>query len=69
MPENTIGEKIHKFRLMHGYSRAEFARVCGIGYSSVCKYEVGLVVPSRMNLEKISDVFNISMDYFSIKRE
>jgi predicted transcriptional regulator len=69
MPKNTISERIHKFRLMQGYSRAEFAKVCSIGYSSVCKYEVGLVVSSRRNLVKIKEVFNLCIDYFHIKKE
>jgi transcriptional regulator with XRE-family HTH domain len=64
-----MAEKIHKLRLMHGYSRTEFAKICGIGYSTVCKYEIGFAEPSRRNLDKISKLLKLYSDYFQVKKE
>ncbi|AAK79831.1 DNA-binding XRE family transcriptional regulator [Clostridium acetobutylicum] len=64
LPEKTIGEKIYKLRMLHGYSRREFAKVCSIGYTSVCKYELNYSLPHPKNLNKICSAFNISMSYF-----
>lgn len=64
LPERTIAQKIYKLRMIKGYTQREFAKVCSIGYSSLCKYEIGLSKPNRVNLEKICQTFNMSIDYF-----
>lgn len=57
LPDNTLSEKIYKYRMVHGYTQKEFAKLCSIGYSSLCKYELG-ARPSAENLKKIYDIFN-----------
>jgi len=64
LPERTIAQKIYKLRMIKGYTQREFAKVCSIGYSSLCKYEIGLSKPNSINLEKICQTFNMSIDYF-----
>ncbi|EDK33932.1 helix-turn-helix domain-containing protein [Clostridium kluyveri] len=64
LPERTIAQKIYKLRMIKGYTQREFAEVCSIGYSSLCKYEIGLSKPKHVNLEKICQTFNMSIDYF-----
>lgn len=51
---------------MRGYTQAEFARVCDIGYSSLCKYETGLSIPDTINIHKISKSLNISINYLKV---
>ncbi|ADL52041.1 helix-turn-helix domain-containing protein [Clostridium cellulovorans] len=63
LPENTFAEKIFKLRMLHGLTQRQFAARCGIGYSSVCKYELGYT-PSSYNLEKIIDALNLDINYF-----
>lgn len=63
LPEYTIAQKIYKLRMIHGFTQREFAKVSSIGYSSLCKYEIGYK-PSVNNLEKISKTFNIDINYF-----
>ena len=64
LPEKTIAQKIYKLRMIKGYTQREFAKVCSIGYSSLCKYEIGTSKPNRVNLKKICQIFNMSIDYF-----
>ncbi|EKS4344877.1 helix-turn-helix transcriptional regulator [Clostridium botulinum] len=63
LPEDTIAEKIYKLRMIKGCTQREFAKMCSIGYSSLCKYELGFN-PSIKNLNKISNTFNIDIGYF-----
>ncbi|WP_162483117.1 helix-turn-helix domain-containing protein [Clostridium botulinum] len=63
LPEDTIAEKIYKLRMIKGCTQREFAKMCSIGYSSLCKYELGFN-PSIKNLNKISNAFNIDIGYF-----
>ncbi|MDU1422616.1 helix-turn-helix domain-containing protein [Clostridium sporogenes] len=63
LPEDTIAEKIYKLRMIKGCTQREFAKICSIGYSSLCKYELGFN-PSIKNLNKISSKFNIDIGYF-----
>lgn len=63
LPEETIAQKLYKLRMLNGYTQREFAKVCSIGYSSVCKYETGFK-PSNDNLNKICSTFNIDINYF-----
>ncbi|MFL0198440.1 helix-turn-helix domain-containing protein [Clostridium sp. WILCCON 0269] len=64
LPERTIAQKIYKLRMIKRYTQHEFAKACSIGYSSLCKYEIGLSKPNRINLEKICKTFNIPLKYF-----
>ena len=59
LPETTISERIRKFRKINGYDRKEFSKICGIGYSSLCRYETGLSIPNNVNLNKINSIINI----------
>ena len=58
LPERTSAQKIYKLRMLNGYTQREFANVCSIGYSSLCKYELGFN-PSLKNFKKICRTFNI----------
>ncbi|WP_010076744.1 helix-turn-helix domain-containing protein [Clostridium cellulovorans] len=59
-----MAEKIIKLRMLLGLNKREFAARCGIGYSSLCGYEVGGVINSD-NLEKIIGALNLDVNYFA----
>lgn len=63
LPEDTISQKIYKLRISGGYTRRKFAKICNIGYSSICKYEIGLSTPNEKNIYKISNALNIDLNY------
>ncbi|MEY8001638.1 helix-turn-helix domain-containing protein, partial [Clostridium sp. Mt-5] len=63
LPEKTIAQKIRKIRKIHGYTQRDFANICSIGYSSLCKYEIGQN-PDIKNLKKICNTFSIPLNYF-----
>ena len=64
LPEITIAQKIYKLRVNGNYTRRKFAAICDIGYSSICKYEIGLSTPNEKNIHKISKALNIDLNYF-----
>jgi DNA-binding XRE family transcriptional regulator len=64
LPEKTTAEKIYKLRMLNGCTQREFANKCGVGYSSICKYETGWN-PSNENLKKICKALNKDISYFS----
>lgn len=51
--------------MMNGYGRHEFAKLCSMGYTSVCKYELEYSNPCKDNLKKICIAFNLPLDFFS----
>lgn len=63
LPEDTFAQKIYKLRMKYGYTQHQFANICSVGYSSICKYETGYK-PAKSNLLKICTALNISMSYF-----
>lgn len=63
LPEDTFAQKIYKLRMKHGYTQRQFANLCSVGYSSICKYETGYKA-NKYNLNKICKALNISSDYF-----
>lgn len=64
LPEDSVKDKIYKLRMINGLTQKQFALKTGIGYSSLCKYEVGYKV-SKKNLKKICNYFALSENYFS----
>lgn len=65
LPETTFAEKIYKIRKSCGLTQKQFAKKCGIGYSSLCKYETGYKA-SEENIAKICEACKIKVDYFKI---
>ncbi|ADL52009.1 helix-turn-helix domain-containing protein [Clostridium cellulovorans] len=62
--ENTFADKIIKLQLILGLTQCQFAARCGIGYSSLCRYDLGGVLNSD-NLEKIIHALNLDVNYFA----
>lgn len=66
LPQDTIAQKIYKLRMINNCTQREFSKKCNIGYSSLCKYELGSN-PSNENLGKICEALNIDFKYFRSK--
>ena len=45
--EDTPREKLIKYRLMNGLTQREMAKRLGVGFSTLCKYEEGLIAISN----------------------
>ena len=63
LSEDTIAHKIYKLRMLQGFTQRQFAQMCNIGYSSLCRYEIGYK-PNLKNLRKICESLNIHINYF-----
>ena len=53
LPERTLGEKIIKCRLMHGYTQKEFANVLSVQESTLIDWEKDKNKPNVSNLKKL----------------
>ena len=61
----NAGEKIKALRTDRGYTLEELGKKVGVGKSTVRKWETGLISNmGRDKIAKLSEVFNVSPDYF-----
>ena len=61
MKDYTFSKYIVTLREKHGLSRFDLARRLRIGYVTVAKWENAETIPTREELEKLSDLFNLSV--------
>lgn len=54
---------LKKLRSEKNMSQAVLAQELGAGLSTVASWEVGKRYPSRENMEQLSDLFNVDIDY------
>ena len=60
----TFGERLTELRKENGYNtRNEFAEVLGIPSTTLRNYETGVREPGHTFLKKVSEFFNVSVDY------
>ena len=59
LPEITFAERIYKIRKSYGLTQRQFAKKCGIGYTSLCKYETGYKACDK-NIIKICEACGIN---------
>ena len=62
----TIGNRIKRLRQERGWSQAQLGQRLGVHQKQVSGYERGVHVPSAEMLAKISEVFDVSLDYLII---
>jgi transcriptional regulator with XRE-family HTH domain len=65
----TVGQRIKKLRAELGMSQAMLADKLGAGVSTVASWEVDKRVPSRENIELLSEIFNVDMGYLLCKTD
>lgn len=59
----NIGNKICILRKKHGYSQERLAKLLGISFQAISKWENGNSSPDIDLLTKISRIFNVSVDF------
>lgn len=58
-----FSQNLKKLRKQHGLTQAQLANKLGIGVSTIGMYESDIRNPSYEVLKKISNYFNVSIDY------
>jgi len=64
LPEDTIGERIKKMRLKLNIDKVKFAKSIHCELKSVFLWETNKIIPDATSIKKISDTYNIPLDYF-----
>lgn len=57
-----FSEKLKSFRIQHGYSQKEFARLIGTNSSSVSRYENGEMIPDMYKAVKIATLMGTTCE-------
>ena len=65
LPEDTIGEKIRKQRLLHGFEKEKFCEMISTEEKSLEFWESNKIIPAPKSIKKICNLFNLPLDYFS----
>jgi MerR family transcriptional regulator, light-induced transcriptional regulator len=60
---NGLANRIKELRKLKGYTQKELASLLGIGQTTVANYEQGTRVPDAEKLNKIADLFEVTLDY------
>jgi transcriptional regulator with XRE-family HTH domain len=62
----TIGLRVDRLKALReerGWSQREMARLCGLGITSINKYELSEVDPSSAHLKAMAATLDVSADY------
>lgn len=59
----NFSKRLKKLRLESGYTQKELAKLIGISYQSLQKYENGISKPRLARLEELAVIFNVSVSY------
>lgn len=57
--------RIKELRKDAGLTQKEFAKIIGITDASISKYENGEMIPKIDKLEKMSDIFGVTVEYIT----
>ena len=66
MNNQSIGEKLKTLRKSQRLTQQTVADKVGITRATLSNYEINRRVPDLRTLQKLSDAFNVSLDYFGI---
>jgi transcriptional regulator with XRE-family HTH domain len=64
-----LGEKIKKLRFDKKWSQDQLAEKVGVGRQYISRYETGKISPNAENLQKLAEVFGVSIDYLLNDKE
>lgn len=56
-------DRFKHLRESRKYTHAELADLLGVGYAQIYRYEAGKSDPQSQMLDKMADLFNVSVDY------
>ena len=60
---NKFAKQLKNLRNTKGYTQKELSKILGIKQTTISNYEKGLRFPDADKLRKISNLFNVSIDY------
>lgn len=69
MIEKSFGGRLKELRLEKNISQQELGNLLLIARSSISKYEQNIQFPDFPTLIKISEIFNVSVDYLLCKSD
>ena len=61
--DTIFGQRLRQLRKEEGLTQQQLSSILGLDRTSVVKYETSSVGPSKEVMKKISDHFNVSIDY------
>lgn len=64
-----FGERLKELRLAHGLTLRQLGKEINVSYSSLSNYENGTQQPNFETLEKISEFFQVRLDYLTGKSD
>lgn len=59
----SLGERIKELRLEHKLKQEELGKMLGVSKSTICSYENNQSAPNDNTKKKITEIFNVSLDY------
>lgn len=59
----TLADRIKELRKQHNLTQAELGKILGVGKTTISMYENGNSTPNDEIKLKLSDYFNVSLDY------
>ncbi|MCL6446418.1 MAG: helix-turn-helix domain-containing protein [Alicyclobacillus sp.] len=60
---NVVGRQIRFLRTTHGWTQEELGKRLGFSKVAICSYKHGVRVPSVEVLNKLADVFGVTVDF------
>jgi transcriptional regulator with XRE-family HTH domain len=55
-PDQTLGERIRKWRLEQGLFQRDFAKMIGVDEMTIVNWEKGSTKPTEKNIERIKEI-------------
>lgn len=59
----TLAERIKELRTTHHMTQQQLADLCEVSKPTVSMWESGKRVPDRDNIQMLSDIFNVQIEY------
>ena len=66
---DTLNERIKQLRKEKGLTQSQLADLLGVTDKAVSKWEVGETNPDISLLPKISEIFNVTLDYLLVGKK
>lgn len=63
---NNLGERLKNLRLAKGLTQEDVAKKANITRSTISNYENGRRTPHLKDLQKLSKIFNVGLEYFGV---
>ena len=64
-----FSKNLKELRIQYGYTQKYVSEKIGVKYQSYQAYELGISLPSYLNLIKLADFFDVSLDYLAGRKE